>query len=90
MDKAMLNRATSSSDEPTPGYMLNEISSEGIIVFIYSFVSTENLICAEATLSSFHACLELQNFLLYKIKKDDPYSKYKCLVLLKVGELPLQ
>lgn len=37
-----------------------------------------------ATLNSYPACSQLEDFLIQRIQKEDPYVKYKCLLIIKV------
>jgi hypothetical protein len=63
MDRSTINRATSSDDSPTPGYLFGEI--------------------AGMTLSSYEACVQLEDYLLKRLQKNDSNIKYKALNVIK-------
>ncbi len=89
MDRTMLNDATSADDSPTPGYMLNEISSNIFIIFIHALISCLIVVlfiynCVGSTLANYSACLQLEEYLCSKLAKNNHNIKFKCLLIIKV------
>lgn len=88
MDSSLLSDATSSDDSPTPGYQLSEIARKKFNFYTILYCDILSRICLHqktgATIASYQACTQLEDFLLSRITKSNHNIKYKCLQIIKV------
>lgn len=76
VEKQLVERATVNDDNPTPGYLLDEVGCE---------INMFNLICslASQTFVSSASCLRILEYLLVKLTDNSPDVRFKTLRVLK-------